>query len=69
MRLMLILQCIIFLLSQSVYFTNAFYQADIPYEKPVSTELPRYFKSDGGKCGVVLILNKRLYGPVESACL
>ena len=46
-RLMLILQCILGLKSQSIDFTNAFDQADIPSGEPVFIELPRDFKSDG----------------------
>ena len=49
MRLMLILQCILGLQSQSIDFTIAFAQTDIPSGEPVFIELPRYFKSDGGK--------------------
>ena len=64
-RLMLILQCIIGLKSQSIDFTNAFSQADIPSGDPVFIELPRYFKSNGGKCDVVIILKKILYGQYE----
>ena len=55
---MLILQCIIGLQSQSIDFTNAFDQEYIPSGDPVLIELPRYFKSDGGQCDVVLRLNK-----------
>ena len=54
MRLMLILQCIIGLQSQSIDFTDAFPQADIPSGEQVFVELPRYFKSDGGQRDVVL---------------
>ena len=43
-------------------FVNAFAQADIPSGEPVFIELPRDFKSDGGKCDVVLRLNKILCG-------
>ena len=46
--LMLILQCIIGLKSQSIDFTNTFSQADIPSGYPVFIELPKYFKSDRG---------------------
>ena len=45
--LMLILQCIIYLQSQIIDFTNAFAQADIPSGEPVFIELPRDFKRDG----------------------
>ena len=57
MRLMLILQCILGLQSQSIYFTNSFAQADIPSGEPVLIELPRDFNSDGGKHDVVIKLN------------
>ena len=59
---MLILQCILGLQSQSIEFTNAFAQADIPSGEPVFIEFPRDFKSDGGQHDVVLKLNKSLYG-------
>ena len=68
-RLMLILQCIIGLRSQSIDFTNAFAQADIPSGEPVFIELPKYFKSDGGQHNVVLKLKKILYGQAEAARL
>ena len=47
-RLMLILQCILSLQSQSIDFTNTFDQADIPIAELVFIELPRDFKSDVG---------------------
>ena len=53
-RLMLILQCILRLQSQSIDFTNAFAQADITSGEPVLIELPRDFKIDGGQHDVVL---------------
>ena len=53
-RLMLILQCIIGLHSQSIDFINAFAKSDIPSGGPVFIELPRYFKIDGGQHDVVL---------------
>ena len=53
-RLMLILQCIIGLHGQIINFTNAFSQEDILSGDPVFVELPRYFKSDGGKCDAVI---------------
>ena len=68
-RLILILQCIIGFQSQSIYFTNAFAQADILSGDPVFIELPRYFKSDGGQCDVVIRLKKSLYGQSEAARL
>ena len=68
-RLILILQCIIGLQSQSIYFTNAFAQADIPSGEPVFIELPRDFKSDGGQNDVVLKLKKSLYGQAKAARL
>ena len=60
--LMLILQCILGLQSQSIDFTNAFSQADIPSGEPAFIELPRNFKSDGGQHDVVIKLEKSLYG-------
>ena len=39
-RLMLILQCILGLQSQSIDYSNAFAQADIPSGEPVFIELP-----------------------------
>ena len=68
-KLMLILQCIIGLQSQSIEFTNAFAQADIPSGEPVFIELPRDFKSDGEQGDVVLRLKKSLYGQAKVACL
>ena len=44
MRLMLILQCIIGLQSQSIDFKDAFAQADIPSGKTILIELPREFQ-------------------------
>ena len=67
--LMLILQCIIGLKSQSINFKNAFAQADIPSGEPVFIELPRDFKSDGRQHDVVLKLNKSLYGQAKAAHL
>ena len=69
MRLMLILQFILGLQSQIIYFKNAFAQADIPGGESVFIELSRYFKSDGGKHDVFIKLNKSLYGQVEAARL
>ena len=66
---MLILQCILGLKIQSIDFTNAFAQADIPSGEPVFIEIPRDFKSDGGQHDVVLKLNKSLYGQAEAARL
>ena len=68
-RLMLILQFIIGLQSQSIDFTNDFAQADIPSGDTVFIELPRDFKSDGGQHDVVLKLKKSLYGQSKAACL
>ena len=68
-RLMLILQCIIGLHSQSIDFTNAFDQADIPSGEPVFIEIPRNFKSDGGQRDVVIKLKKSLYGQAKAAHL
>ena len=64
-----ILKCILGLQSQSIDFTNAFAQADIPSGEPVLIELTKYFKSDGGKHDVVLKLKKSLYGQAEAARL
>ena len=66
---MLILQCIIGLYSQSIYFTNSFDQADIPSGEPVFIELPRDSNIDGQQDDVVLILKKILYGQAEAARL
>ena len=44
--LMLILQCILGLQSQSIDLKNAFAQADIPSGEPFFIELPRDFNSD-----------------------
>ena len=66
---MLIFQCIIFLQSQSIEFTNAFAQVDIPSGEPVFIELPRDFKTDRGQYDVVLKLNKSLYGQAEATHL
>ena len=68
-RLMLILQCILDLKSQSIDFTDAFAQVDIPSGEPVFIEILRDFKSDGGQDDVVLKLNKSLYGQAEAARL
>ena len=68
-RLMLILQFILGLQSQSIDFINAFAQTDIPSGDPVFIELPRDFKSDGGQDDVVLKLKKILYGQAEAARL
>ena len=65
----MILQCILGLQSKIIDFQNAFSQADIPSGEPVFIELPRYFKSDGGKHEVVLKLMKSLYGQAEAARL
>ena len=69
MRLMLILQCILCLLSQSINFTNAFAQADIPNVEPVFIEITSDFKSDGGQHDVVLKLKKILYDQSKAARL
>ena len=68
-RLMLILQCILGFQSQSIDFTNAFAQADIPRGEPVFIELPRDFNSDGGQHDVVIKLKKSLHGQAEAAHL
>ena len=64
--LMLILQCILGLQIQSIDFTNAFAQADIPSGEPVFIEIPRDLKNDGGQHDVVLKLRKNLYGQAEA---
>ena len=69
MRLMLILQLILGLQIQSIDFTYAFAQADIPSGETILIELPRDFKSDGGQDDVVLKLKKSLYGQAEAARL
>ena len=69
MRLMLILQCILGLHSQSIDFKNAFDQAYIPSGEPVVIELPRYFRINREQCDVVLRLNKSLYGQSQAAHL
>ena len=66
---MLILHCILHLQSQSINFTNAIAQADIPSGEPVFVELPVDFKSDVGQHDVVLKLKKSLYGQAEAARL
>ena len=66
MKLLLILQCILGLQSQSIDIINSFVQADIPIGEPFFIELPRYFRSDGGQSDVVLGLNKSLYGQAEA---
>ena len=68
-RLMLILQCIIGVQSQSIYFNNSFTQVKIPNGYLVFIELLSYFKSDGGQCDAVLRLNKIIYGQDKSAHL
>ena len=69
MRLMLILQFILGLQSQSIDFTDAFSQADIPSGETILIELPWYFKSDGGQHYVVLKLKKSMYGQAKAARL
>ena len=68
-RLVMILQCILGLQSQSIEFTNVFAQVDIPSGEPVFVELPRGFMIDGGQIDVVLRLNKSLYGQAEAVRL
>ena len=68
-RLMLIFHCILGLRSQSIDFTNYFYQADIPIGEPAFIELTRYFNSDGGHHDLVLKLKKSLYSQAEAAHL
>ena len=66
---MFILQCILGLQIQSIEFTNAFDQADIPSGEPVFIELLRYFKSDGVQHDVVIKLKKTLNCQAKSAWL
>ena len=66
---MLIFQRIIGFQSQIIDLINTFSQEDIPSGEPGFIELPRYFKSDGGQGGVVLRLNKSLYGQAEASHL
>ena len=68
-RLMLIFQCILGLQSPSIDFINPFSQEDVPSGEPVFIRLPRYFKSDGGQGGVILILKKSQYGQDEASRL
>ena len=68
-RLVLTLKCIIGLQSQIIDFTNSFSRAYISSGEPVFIELPRYFKSDGGKCDVVFRSKKIIYGQAEAAHL
>ena len=67
--LILIFQCILGLQSQSTDLKISFAKAYIPSGEPVFVDLPRDFKSDGGKCDVFLILKKILYGQAEAAHL
>ena len=62
-------QCILDFQSQSIDFTNAFSQSDIPSGELVFVELPRDFKSDRRQCDVVIRLNKVLYGQSEATHL
>ena len=66
---MLILQYIIGLQSQSIDFTNAFAQADIPSGNTVLIGTARYFIIDGGQHYFFLILKKSLYGQAKAARL
>ena len=59
---MSILQCILGVQSQSIDFTNAFSQTDIPSGEPVFIKLPSGFTSDGGQCDVFLRRRKSIYG-------
>ena len=68
-RLVLIFQYILGLQSQSINFTNAFAQADIPSGGPVFSELSRYYNSDVVQCDFVLRLNKILCGHAKAARL
>ena len=55
--------------SQSIDFTDAFAQTDIPNGETILIEIPWDFKSDGGQHDVVLKLKKILYGQAKFACL
>ena len=66
---MLILKCILGFNSQSIDFTNAFAQEDIPSWVSFFIEITRDFKSDGGHSDIFLRLNKSLYGRAEAARL
>ena len=68
-RLMLILQCILNFQVQSINFTDAFSQEDISSGEPFLIEIPRGFKSNGRKCGIVFRLNESEYGQSEAASL
>ena len=48
---------------------NVLSQANSTGGKPVFIKLDRYFKSDGGKCDVILIFKKTLYGQDKPTCL
>ena len=67
--LILIFQCVLGGKSQSIDLKNAFSHEDIPGGKPAFIELPRDFNSGGGKCDVVIMLKKSLYGQSEAARL
>ena len=69
MRLIFIFQWFLGLQSQSIDFTNAFAQSDIPIGEPVFIGIPRDFNIDGGKGNVVIILKKSLYVKTEAAHL
>ena len=55
--------------SQSIDFTNAFSQEDIPSGEPVFIELTRDLRSYGGQDDVVLKLEKITYGQAKAARL
>ena len=58
--LILIFKCILVFQIQIIDFTNNFSQEDIPSGDLVFFGLPGDYYSNGGKCGVVIILNKIL---------
>ena len=64
---MLIFQCILGLQSQSIDFTNAFAQEDIPNGEPVFIGIPMDFKIDGGQDDVVLKWKESLYVQSKAA--
>ena len=63
---MLILQCSLFLQSQSIDFANTFYLENIPSGEIVLIGLPRYFKIDVERNDVVLGLKRIIYGQDEA---
>ena len=56
--LMLVLNCVLGLQSQIIYFINYFSRGYIPKEEQLFIEVPRYFKIYGEQFGAFLRLNK-----------